>query len=438
MRGEDDSPSALFDDADGSPPHARGRRGELSGMSRTRRITPACAGKTRAPKQASLLDTDHPRMRGEDTVEIEGMFAALGSPPHARGRLPYGPFRSSSIRITPACAGKTVGPTSNLTVSSDHPRMRGEDVSHAFVLMKFLGSPPHARGRRRTNNRLRRKDRITPACAGKTFQLDQWQAGDRDHPRMRGEDPSSHGCSLNATGSPPHARGRRHLVGVVQGHIGITPACAGKTPCPYCKEARQPDHPRMRGEDASTMPTLSCQRGSPPHARGRLFEMDPVLYNARITPACAGKTALKLHRQGDNPDHPRMRGEDQRRPRTGLMCLGSPPHARGRRHLDTAVRDWDRITPACAGKTLRRNVQRGRFDGSPPHARGRQAKEHALHARKGITPACAGKTHPARKQNSWKTDHPRMRGEDASSRVEWLLRLGSPPHARGRHRRQRP
>ena len=168
MRGEDDSPSALFDDADGSPPHARGRRGELSGMSRTRRITPACAGKTRAPKQASLLDTDHPRMRGEDTVEIEGMFAALGSPPHARGRLPYGPFRSSSIRITPACAGKTVGPTSNLTVSSDHPRMRGEDIPTARAPARLHGSPPHARGRLLELKSKNYDLRITPACAGKT------------------------------------------------------------------------------------------------------------------------------------------------------------------------------------------------------------------------------------------------------------------------------
>ena len=50
---------------------------------------------------------DHPRMRGEDQVDIEQAADELGSPPHARGRpVDFPPF-VLEFRITPACAGKT-------------------------------------------------------------------------------------------------------------------------------------------------------------------------------------------------------------------------------------------------------------------------------------------------------------------------------------------
>ena len=36
----------------------------------------------------------------------------------------------------------------------------------------------------------------------------------------------------------------------------------------------------------------------------------PISDALRITPACAGKTDRITAELGDNPDHPRMRGED--------------------------------------------------------------------------------------------------------------------------------
>ena len=53
------------------------------------------------------------------------------------------------------------------------------------------------------------KNRITPACAGKTSFVTRIGRRGRDHPRMRGEDVVT--------------------VSTTAGAHGITPACAGKT-----------------------------------------------------------------------------------------------------------------------------------------------------------------------------------------------------------------
>ena len=70
------------------------------------------------------------------------------------------------------------------------------------------------------------------------------------------------------------------------------------------------DHPRMRGEDVGLWPETGVKMGSPPHARGRPADTSPVAFFVRITPACAGKTARRQRSAQVPPDHPRMRGED--------------------------------------------------------------------------------------------------------------------------------
>ena len=152
----------------GSPPHARGRRDRNHVRYASFGITPACAGKTRPAMDAYPSMSDHPRMRGEDESGEDVKPNAAGSPPHARGR-PFGSLvRVGDRGITPACAGKTT--TSHVCPSkrTDHPRMRGEDLSIRCVWLEGLGSPPHARGRLLPRRSATPEAGITPACAGKT------------------------------------------------------------------------------------------------------------------------------------------------------------------------------------------------------------------------------------------------------------------------------
>ena len=131
-------------------------------------ITPACAGKTKYDKRYANL--------------------WKGSPPHARGRRGQQYVRVRPVRITPACAGKTWGMLEKGEVDGDHPRMRGEDLVRVPKLARKLGSPPHARGRPAGQPPPLKHQRITPACAGKTGILTRRPACPWDHPRMRGED----------------------------------------------------------------------------------------------------------------------------------------------------------------------------------------------------------------------------------------------------------
>ena len=290
-------------------------------------------------------------MRGEDNQPPIEKLAKSGSPPHARGRRFADPAANLPSGITPACAGKTSSSSASTPNKADHPRMRGEDFLHSRNRKRGKGSPPHARGRQPMTSALRLRWGITPACAGKTPTPTNPTQPSPDHPRMRGEDPTTIPVWLSPAGSPPHARGRRVPDIARPSFLGITPACAGKTPRWHTASASTSDHPRMRGEDILGSKVRAAKPGSPPHARGRQLGRDLGSVGARITPACAGKTAQRVYREIEASDHPRMRGEDSRSTGPCWCGGGSPPHARGRRRradFQPAIR---RITPACAGKT---------------------------------------------------------------------------------------
>ena len=309
MRGEDHKCLDPWSHVLGSPPHARGRLKQDRLDTYWARITPACAGKTPAALPRCAATGDHPRMRGED-----GPFASmdvydLGSPPHARGRLLYTASHCLRLRITPACAGKTIADGTDRCTMWDHPRMRGEDEDVPARAGRRDGSPPHARGRQGPNQTHCRSPRITPACAGKTSTSVGVTPRNTDHPRMRGEDGLTAWPGGRVGGSPPHARGR---LGVSLDHspaTRITPACAGKTRRGVGKAGLRGDHPRMRGEDCLHGGDHFPRTGSPPHARGRpalLFRRFP---DFGITPACAGKTQSAPSARSATPDHPACAGK---------------------------------------------------------------------------------------------------------------------------------
>ena len=130
-------------------------------------------------------------------------------------------------------------------------------------------------------------------------------------------------------------------------------------------------------------------------------------------------------------DHPRIRGEK------GLVLhrtgsgQGSPPHTRGKVVSDGTGIGRHRITPAYAGKRPSANIRecvtrdhpriRGekilhRFLcqlrlGSPPHTRGKESISSVLKSLSGITPAYAGKRVVSREAARLAGDHPRIRGE---------------------------
>ncbi|NYI42037.1 hypothetical protein BKA03_002156 [Demequina lutea] len=213
-----------------------------------------------------------------------------------------------------------------------------------------------------------------------------------------------------------------------------------------------PDHPRSRG-DGRLRHAVHCMcSGSPPLARGRPSASCCPLHVFRITPARAGTASRRGRRDRCGWDHPRSRGDGRLRHAVHCMCSGSPPLARGRPSASCCPLHVFRITPARAGTAVCVMLSiacvpdhpRSRGDGvkarpsrpvrlgSPPLARGRRRRQGASAVPVGITPARAGTALATSPRRRMARDHPRSRGDGWCKAWLYDCLMGSPPLARGR------
>ena len=190
--------------------------------------------------------------------------------------------------------------------------MGGEKWKFLLASASALGSPPRGRGKDGNLKPSRRRKRITPAWAGKSFLFLLWSLKIWDHPRVGGEKTVTRLLRGQWRGSPPRGRGKvlRHFPFITR--CGITPAWAGKSfaRCGY-----------------------KCPvGGSPPRGRGKGSGQ-----SGRCIPV---------------RDHPRVGGEKINKSRCQRESVGSPPRGRGKAGLSKKRIRVDRITPAWAGKRL--------------------------------------------------------------------------------------
>ena len=231
----------------------------------------------------------HPRMRGERSAFVKAGPTCSGSSPHARGtRGTYLP-EGRPIRFIPACVGNAFGGSHPDNLRAVHPRMRGERLTLAGLLLVVAGSSPHARGTQLLPFLVDPQNRFIPACAGNARLLGAMNGLYPVHPRMRGERASLRADMCSAFGSSPHARGTPNPQknrGVIERFI---PACAGNAGWQKFPRMWAAVHPRMRGE--------------------RCAAQCVALPFFRFIPACAGNATGHRIRASVPPVHPRMRGE---------------------------------------------------------------------------------------------------------------------------------
>ena len=157
--------------------------------------------------------------------------------------------------------------------------------------------------------------------------------------------------ALNRDGSSPRVRGKRTHACCLTARRGLIPACAGKTASWSSATSMTRAHPRVCGENPGWFETVARDAGSSPRVRGKLLirSLDPGLY--RLIPACAGKTSRRRLMRKPLRAHPRVCGENHRRPDAGNRLPGSSPRVRGKR-VNAPQRSYAaRLIPACAGKT---------------------------------------------------------------------------------------
>ena len=195
--------------------------------------------------------------------------------------------------ITPACAGRRTESSPGKEKTGDHPRVCGEKTPAYSTQCTPAGSPPRVRGEARFRSSRSGRSRITPACAGRRQAAGRAAANCQDHPRVCGEKLWPRRSPAVVSGSPPRVRGEASLVDSIPARTGITPACAGRSPCEegdcyFCE-----DHPRVCGEKCCFIRGFPIRQGSPPRVRGEVRKGDVWRTMVGITPACAGRSPAK-------------------------------------------------------------------------------------------------------------------------------------------------
>ena len=112
--------------------------------------------------------------------------------------------------------------------------------------------------------------------------------------------------------------------------VGLIPAWAGKTPAVSMLYARVPAHPRVGGENTKTRMSPGLTVGSSPRGRGKHFALIDVLFEERLIPAWAGKTAFGDTDPKIDGAHPRVGGENTCHYRPTRLPTGSSPRGRGK------------------------------------------------------------------------------------------------------------
>ena len=151
--------------------------------------------------------------------------------------------------------------------------------------------------------------------------------------------------------------------------------------------------------------------GSSPHTRGALDYRDRLMTLNRIIPAYAGSTQRRQHRLQGAQDHPRIRGEHERNPPEIYSGGGIIPAYAGSTGPYTAVLTVDEDHPRIRGEHCEKRHIFYRHLGSSPHTRGAPSQLVDEPPRARIIPAYAGSTGPAQKGALDGRDHPRIRGE---------------------------
>ena len=171
------------------------------------------------------------------------------------------------------------------------------------------------------------------------------------HPRVCGEQRVPRKWRAVDHGSSPRVRGTGFAVHVVDIEWRFIPACAGNSRRPCSCTRCQPVHPRVCGEQIDQIREFRRQRGSSPRVRGTECPLLSPLPTRRFIPACAGNSLQKDICHGRGPVHPRVCGEQMKRPTMVPAAYGSSPRVRGTGSCWWRLWVQVRFIPACAGNS---------------------------------------------------------------------------------------
>ena len=349
--GENAVVRMVGDPMQGSSPRVRGKRVRGRRGRSVGGLIPARAGKTDVHCPVLSMCWAHPRACGENIEKVTLDESDKGSSPRVRGKPPPTPGLWPGRGLIPACAGKTTSNHWRARSSPAHPRVCGENRRAFSHRLKREGSSPRVRGKRLALVEPVHPGRLIPACAGKTPGSSKSPHEASAHPRVCGENVREVSLTAIPAGSSPRVRGKLFAVFCEVFTIGLIPACAGKTRGRHRGRRSQAAHPRVCGENGGSGAGVEVGDGSSPRVRGKHNVTPGGGEDARLIPACAGKTLGTARTGRPTPAHPRVCGENNANVDPLTALVGSSPRVRGKRRIHVREPQGVRLIPACAGKT---------------------------------------------------------------------------------------
>ena len=273
----------------GTSPRMRGKPQATPPTARTTGNIPAYAGKTlwHAP---GVGDTwEHPRVCGENPTHATPRVPQSGTSPRMRGKPSRCGYGTRWTRNIPAYAGKTCAPPLRAYGCWEHPRVCGENVSPTPLAQFEWGTSPRMRGKRLRPALFAIENGNIPAYAGKTFALYLWVLGFQEHPRVCGK---TRPCSIMGSNWSEHPR-----------------VCGENLHAGDKRQVRGGTSPRMRGKPPESI-TSAADRGTSPRMRGKHSCRGSPYIGSRNIPAYAGKTGSLPGGVLGQGEHPRVCGEN--------------------------------------------------------------------------------------------------------------------------------
>ena len=251
------------------------------------------------------------------------------------------------------------------------------------------------------------------------------------HPRVCGEQDLIAGAAARRAGSSPRVRGTAHHVAFKGFTRRFIPACAGNS---YMGYASYPG-----------------RHGSSPRVRGTAAPRDGTVVDLRFIPACAGNSGRNTSIVVNSSVHPRVCGEQPLALRAASWFAGSSPRVRGTAGDGYTVTFRDRFIPACAGNSPKAISESDTHSvhprvcgeqatsrstilctpGSSPRVRGTVRNPLMDTVELRFIPACAGNRQLQLVNPATPAVHPRVCGEQSPFGGPIKPATGSSPHVRG-------
>ena len=332
----------------------------------------------------------------------------------------------------PAYAGKTGFFISQPDTLKEHPRVCGENPGSDWEGTLRDGTSPRMRGKRCCGSTSQRLIGNIPAYAGKTGGMRKNAGGEKEHPRVCGENEWSTASPITQTGTSPRMRGKRCRLRIITSGTRNIPAYAGKTFMRWETVVAIEEHPRVCGENNHGWIIRQRQLGTSPRMRGKLDARGYGVPSRRNIPAYAGKTPDTHLNPVSTLEHPRVCGENVRGRIMARAAAWNIPAYAGKTLLCTFDRPRDGEHPRVCGENAAVRASIAGLPGTSPRMRGKQSGQSAETITARNIPAYAGKTAGSGRLFPWCAEHPRVCGENHYRRCRHPSHRGTSPRMRGK------